>query len=126
MKEVYEYLKEAGTWFLAVAEGGQPHLHPLGNVFLYRDRLYFLTARQQTVSRELHANPRVELCALQGTQWLRVEGNTVLDDAQDARESLLPCADPYNPGGADMERWYLRNCIAALYTGAELVRTWRF
>lgn len=124
MTEAYDFLREAGTWFLATAEGGQPRLRPMGGIGLYRDRVYFMTGSRKAVSRQLHANPRVELCAAQGDTWLRVEGSTVLDSDPAAREAFPPPQALYVPEGAEL--WYLRNCAAALYSGAELVKTWRF
>ena len=126
MREAYDFLQDASIWFLATAERGQPHLRPFGGICLYRDRLYFRTGRSKAVSRQLHANPRVELCALRGEEWLRVEGSTVLDDDPQIRAALPALDERVNPDGADTEFWYLRNCTAVLYNNAEPVKTWRF
>ena len=126
MRELYDFLHSAGVCLLATAEGGQPRLRPIGSFCLFRDRLYFQTVRVKTVSRQLHANPRVELCAMQGQRWLRVEGSAVLEDATEVRAALPTLDRLYRPEGAEAELWYLRNCNAALYEGTELVKTWRF
>lgn len=39
MKEVYEFLKKAGTYYLATVEGDQPRVRPFGTVDLFEDRL---------------------------------------------------------------------------------------
>lgn len=126
MREVYDFLLDAGVWFLATAEGAQPRLRPFDSVWIYRDRLYFVTGRAKAVSRELHANPRVELCALRGDDWLRVEGSTVLDDDPAMREDLPPLPCRFDAAEGGVEYWYLRNCSAAFCTGSELIKTWRF
>ena len=126
MREVYDFLHRAGLCFLAGADGGQPHLRPIGSVRLFRDRLYFQTVRTKPVSRELHANPRVELCAVCGSEWLRLNGSAALEDDPAARAVMPGLEALYNPDGADTELWYLRNCTAALYNGAEMVKSWRF
>ena len=126
MREAYDFLREAGVWFLATSEGGQPRVRPFDSICLCRDRLYFQTGRFTAVSLELHANPRVELCALRGEEWLRIEGSTVLDDSAEARTSMPMHDGRYEPENTEAEHWYLRNCTAALYDGAELVKTWRF
>ena len=126
MREVYDFLHSVSLWFLATVENGQPRLRPFNSMHPYRDRLYFLTVRGKAVSRELHANPRVELCAVKDGRWLRVEGSAVLDDDPEARANLPELEELYNPDKGDVERWYLRNCSAALYEGAELAKTWRF
>lgn len=43
MKEVLEFLKQAGTWYLATDEDGQPHVRPFGTELIYQGRLYFQT-----------------------------------------------------------------------------------
>ena len=126
MREVYDFLHRAGPCFLAVADGGQPHLRPIGSVRLFRDRLYFQTVRKKAVSRELHANPRVELCAVRGSMWLRLNGSAVLDADPAVSDAIPGLYALYNPGGADTELWYLRNCTAALYDGTEIMKLWRF
>lgn len=66
MREIYEFLKKAGTYYLATCENGQPRVRPFGTVNIYKDRLYIQTGRSKAVSRQLHANPRLELCAMLG------------------------------------------------------------
>ena len=130
MKEAYDLLKQAGTYFLATCEEGQPHVRPFGTIHLYRDRLYFQTGKSKTVSRQLRANPRVEICAMLGDKWLRVEGSAVLDDDREARVSMLEAYPSlqamYSPDDGNTEVWYLRNCSAALYSFTEPPKTWKF
>ena len=40
MKEVYEFLNEAGTFFLATTDGNQPRVRPFGVVNIYDNKLY--------------------------------------------------------------------------------------
>lgn len=126
MREVYDFLHSAGPCILASTDSGQPHLRPLGSVCLYRDRLYFQTLRTKAVSLQLHANPRVELCAVRGSEWLRLNGSAALDDDSAAHDAMPGLEQLYNPDGAETELWYLRNCAAVLYHGAEMVKSWRF
>jgi len=126
MREVYDFLQSTGPCFLASSADGQPHLRPIGSVCLFRERFCFQTVRTKAVSRELHANPRVELCAVRGSMWLRLNGSAVLDDDPAVRDAIPGLYALYNPGGADTELWYLRNCTAALYDGTEIMKLWRF
>ena len=63
MQKVYEFLKEAGTYYLATVDGDQPRVRPFGTVHLFEGRLYIQTGKSKPVSRQLHANPKAELCA---------------------------------------------------------------
>jgi len=108
MKEVYDLLCTADICFLAVCEGSQPHLHPFDAFFLHKDRLYFCTGRAEAVTRLLHLNPRLELCAVLEDGRLCVEGSAVLDTDRAVRSALIS-------GDDDDELWYLRNCTLTRY-----------
>jgi len=130
MNEIYEMLKAAGHYFLATCEDGQPHVRPFGTIHLYRGRLYFQTGKAKAVSRQLHENPKLELCAMVGKDWLRIEGSAVLDDEREARVSMLDAYPSlqamYSPDDGNTEVWYLRNCTATLYSFTEPPKTWKF
>ena len=130
MNEIYELLKSAGHYFLATSEDGQPHVRPFGTVHIYRDRLYFQTGKSKAVSRQLHANPRLEICAMIGRDWLRIEGTAVLDDDRAARVSMLEAypslQSRYDPDDGNTEVWYLRTCTATRYSFTEPPKTWKF
>lgn len=80
MQEVYEFLKKCGTYYLATVDGDQPHVRPFGTVNLFEGNLYIQTGKVKAVSREMTANPKVELCAFDGETWLRVSAKAVEDD----------------------------------------------
>jgi len=113
MKEVYDLLCAADVCFLAVCEGSQPHLNPFDAFFFHKDRLYFRTGRAETVTRLLHLNPRLELCAVLEDGHLCVEGSAVLDNDRAVRSALLAEDD-------DAALWYLRNCtLTRCFPGEE-------
>ena len=89
MQEVYEFLKAAGTYYLATSEDGQPRVRPFGTVNLFDGKLYIKTGRVKAVSRQMHENPRIEICAMHEGKWLRVEASAALDDRREARVSML-------------------------------------
>ena len=41
------------------------------------------------ISKQIHANPKVEICAFKNGEWLRVAGELVEDDRREARQSLM-------------------------------------
>ncbi|HJI77691.1 MAG TPA: pyridoxamine 5'-phosphate oxidase family protein [Clostridiales bacterium] len=89
MQEVYEFLKKCGTYYLATVEGDQPHVRPFGTVNLFEGKLYIQTGKVKAVSKEMAANPKVELCAFDGETWLRVSATAVEDDRVEARQDML-------------------------------------
>ena len=89
MREVYEFLKQCGTYYLATVDGDQPRVRPFGTVDIFEDRLYIQTGKSKDVSKQIHANPKVELCAFSGGKWLRVAGRLVRDDRVEAKRHML-------------------------------------
>ena len=95
MDKVYEFLKQAQVYFLATAEGDQPRVRPFGTVDIFEGRLYIQTGKSKSVSRQLQANPKAELCAFRDGRWLRVSGELKRDDrhrgalVQERRGDLL-------------------------------------
>jgi len=89
MNEIYEFLKKAGTYYLATVEGDQPRVRPFGTVEVFEGRLYIQTGKRKAVSRQLAANPKAELCAFADGRWLRVAGELVPDDRLEAKKHML-------------------------------------
>ena len=116
MERVYNFLKEAGTYYLATVEGDQPRVRPFGTILLYEGRLYIQTGKSKKVSRQLAANPKAEICAYKDGEWLRVSGTLVEDDRREVKTAML---DEYpNLRGAYIEDdgntqvWYLERATA--------------
>ena len=89
MNEVYEFLKAAKTYYLATVEGDQPRVRPFGTVDIFEDKLYIQTGKIKPVSKQIRANPKVEICAFKDGTWLRVSGELVRDDRVEAKAHML-------------------------------------
>lgn len=89
MKRVYDFLKEAGTYYLATMDGDQPRVRPFGTVNVFEDKLYIQTGKEKAVAKQIAANPKVEICAMKGDEWIRVAATLVEDDRVEAQESML-------------------------------------
>ncbi len=90
MEEVYKFLKEkAPTYYLATSDGDQPRVRPFGTVDIFEDKLYIQTGKSKDVYKQIMANPKVELCACAGMEWLRIAGELVPDDRTEAKKHML-------------------------------------
>jgi uncharacterized pyridoxamine 5'-phosphate oxidase family protein len=89
MNEIYEFLKQAGTYYLATVEGDQPRVRPFGTVDLFEGRLYIQTGKVKPVSKQIHANPKVEICAFMEGKWIRVAGELAADERVEAKKHML-------------------------------------
>jgi uncharacterized pyridoxamine 5'-phosphate oxidase family protein len=120
MDEVYEFLKKVGTYYLATVEGDQPRVRAFGTIDLFEGRLYLQTGRSKDVSKQIAANPQVELCAFDGEQWLRVTATLVDDPRVEAQQHLLDAypelAGMYKAGDGNSQVLYLKDATATFTT----------
>ena len=116
MKRVVDFLKSAGTYYLATVDGDQPRVRPFGTVNVFEGKLYIQTGKVKDVSRQIHANPKVEICAFKDGQWLRVAGELVEDDRREARVAMLDAypdlKNMYSPDDGNTEVFYIKDATA--------------
>jgi len=130
MREVYDFLKQCGTYYLATVEGDQPRVRPFGTADIFEDRLYIQTGKSKEVSRQIQANPKVELCAFAGGRWLRVAGTLVRDDRIEAKRHMLDSHPSlkamYSAEDDNTEVLYFKDATATFSSFTEAPKTIRF
>lgn len=89
MERVVKFLKEAEKYYLATVEGDQSRVRPFGTAHIFEGKLDIQTGKVKDISKQIHANPKVEICAFKNGEWLRVAGELVEDDRREARQSLM-------------------------------------
>jgi uncharacterized pyridoxamine 5'-phosphate oxidase family protein len=89
MERIVDFLKEAQVYYLATVEGDQPRVRPFGTAHIFNGKLYIQTGKVKDVSKQIAANPKVEICAFKDGEWLRVAGTLVEDDSAQAKQSIL-------------------------------------
>lgn len=89
MNEVFEYLRNCDTFYLATMEGDQPRLRPFGAVSSFEGKLYIITNNQKSVYRQMLANPKVEICGMVDGTWIRVAGEVKEDLRREARLAMM-------------------------------------
>ncbi|MBQ8950823.1 MAG: pyridoxamine 5'-phosphate oxidase family protein [Eubacterium sp.] len=116
MEKVYEFLKDAQTYYLATVDGDQPRVRPFGTVNIFEGKLYIQTGKSKDVSKQLHANPKAEICAFKDGVWLRVAGELIEDDRREARASMLDAypnlRSMYSEDDGNTEVFYIQNATA--------------
>ena len=130
MREVYEFLKKCGTYYLATVEGDQPRVRPFGTVDIFEDRLYIQTGKVKDVSKQIQANPRVEICAFAEGKWLRVAGTLVRDDRLEPKVHMLDSYPAlkamYSAEDGNTEVLYFKDATATFSSFTEPPKTVRF
>ena len=116
MERVAKFLKDAGTYYLATVDGDQPRVRPFGTANIFEGKLYIQTGKVKDVSKQIHANPKVEICAFMNGQWLRLAGELVEDDRNEARQSMLDAypslQNMYKADDGNTEVFYITNATA--------------
>jgi uncharacterized pyridoxamine 5'-phosphate oxidase family protein len=97
MDEVYDFLHKVNTYYLATVDGDQPRVRAFGTIDLFEGRLYIQTGKSKDVSKQIAANPKVEICAFDGKKWLRIAATLVNDERIEPQQHLL---DAYPELGA--------------------------
>lgn len=80
ISDISEFLKEAGTFFLATEDGDQPKTRPVSFQMLVNGKLYFGVGKHKDVYAQITQNPKVEICAYKGSDIVRYYGKAVVDD----------------------------------------------
>ena len=118
MERVAAFLKEAETYYLATVEGDQPRVRPFGTAHIFEGKLYIQTGKSKEVSKQIHANPKAEICAFKNGDWIRIACELVEDDRREARASMLDAYPTlrgmYNEDDGNTEVFYLQNATATI------------
>ena len=89
MNEVLDFLKDSGVFYIATIDGDKPRVRPFGAVNIFEGKLYLQTGKVKKVSKQIDANPNVEVCAFNKGKWIRLEGKLVKDERKEAKEAML-------------------------------------
>ena len=116
MQKILDFLKAAGTYYLATMDGDQPRVRPFGTAHIFEGKLYIQTGKVKPTSKQIAANPKVELCAVKDGTWLRLSGELVEDDRVEARKSMLDAypelRSMYDENDGNTQVFYFKNATA--------------
>ncbi len=90
MSRINDYLSEAGVFFLATNDGGQPRCRPLGAHMEMDGKVIFGVGDFKNVYRQLIAEPRCEIVAAKKDgHWMRYTGKAVFETDPKYAEAML-------------------------------------
>ena len=114
--KVYYFLNDAMTYYLATVDGTKPRVRPFGTILLFDGKLYIQTGKVKAVSKQIKANPVVEICACLNGAWLRIETELVEDDNHDAKVAMLEkmpaLKGMYSADDDNMQMFYMKDATA--------------
>lgn len=89
MQMVCGFLKDCGTYYLATVDGDKARVRPFGTAEIIDGKLFMITSKQKDVSKQIQANPNVEICAYGEGRWLRLAGKLVRDERREVKAAML-------------------------------------
>lgn len=120
MKEVFDFLKKCGVYYLATVEGDQPRVRPFGTIDIFEDKLYIQTGKVKEVSKQLQANSKAEICAFADGVWIRVAGKLIRDDRVEPKKHMLDSYPNlkamYSAEDDNTEVLYFEDAVATYYS----------
>lgn len=120
MEEVLNFLRDCGTYYLATVEGDQPRVRPFGTINIFEGKLYIQTGKSKKVSKQIQANPKVEISGTLDWRWIRVSWELVRDERVEAKKSMLDrypeLRGMYDENDHNTEVLYFKNATATIYS----------
>lgn len=121
MKEIMNFLKESGVFFLATVDGNQPRVRPIGFVMEDEGRLVFCTSNDKEMCKQMASNQNVEICCIdKEMNTLRICGKASFCTTPEMQKKALdymPVLDKmYSVGDGKFELYYLESPQAVCQT----------
>lgn len=111
VEKVSDFLDKAKTFYFLTTDGDQPKGRPFGFHLLDGGRLYFGCGTFKNVFKQLEKNPKVEVLAVNGGEFLRYDGvvKIVEDESllEKVRKELPQIMALYDKNGWKMGLFYL-------------------
>ena len=118
MQRVLDFLKKTGFYFLATVDGDQPEVRPFGTAEIIDGKLYIQTGHVKPVAKQIAANPKVAICAYDGSQWLRITATLVEDPRIEIKKAMLDAyptlRSMYNENDGNTAVYYLKEAKATI------------
>jgi len=121
VREVHDFLKGCGHYYLATVEGDQPRVRPFGSLAVFEGKLYIQTGKSKDVSKQMGVNPKIEICAYDGKgAWMRVQAVAVDDPRKEAKQFMLDAhpalKNRYSADDGNTQVLYLKDATARIYS----------
>ena len=130
MNEVWKFLKDCGTYYLATADGDQPRVRPFGTAEIFEDKLYIQTGKKKDCYKQLLANPNAEICCFKDGKWLRIAGKLIPDERIEAKKDMLDknpaLRSMYDENDDNTIVLYFKDAVATFSSFTEAPREIRF
>lgn len=120
MNKAAQFLRDCGTFFLATDDNGQPRVRPFGAVIEYEGKTWICTNNTKNCFKQMIKNPKVEISASKGSEWIRIQGEAVVDSRKEVKQQMLEeipmLKSMYNAEDDKFQVLYLKNAKVGIYS----------
>ena len=125
-EKVDGFLTKAGVFCFLTTDGDQPRGRPFGFHYLDGERIFFLCGSFKHVYAQMKANPRVEVLAVAGDEFLRYDGTVRVAEDETTLQKVKAAMPPrlvemYERNGWEMVIFNLEDGHAELRKMMELI-----
>lgn len=90
-EEILKVIREAGFFFYATTEDGNPRVRPLGYIDEIGGKLVIAISTTKAMAKQTLAKPDFEICASTPEHWIRVKGTAKVVTDTAVAEKVLEC-----------------------------------
>ncbi len=113
VEKVSKFLDDAKVFYFLTTDEGQPKGRPFGFHMLEGDKLFFGCGTFKNVYKQLEKNPKVEVLATVGGEFMRYDGTVKIVKSDEliekVRAAMPQIMDMYDKNGWEMGMFYLEN-----------------
>ncbi|MBQ2479271.1 MAG: pyridoxamine 5'-phosphate oxidase family protein [Erysipelotrichales bacterium] len=125
IQKVYDFLEKAPVFYFLTSVGGQPKGRPFGFKMLEDGKIYFGCGTFKNVFRQLSENPKVEVLAVAGNEFMRYDGTAAIVKDEKLLEKVHAAMPGimalYDKNGWEMGLFYLENGHAEIRGMMDLI-----
>jgi len=101
-----------------------------GTIDMFEDGLYIQTGKVKDVSKQIHNNPNIEICAFKDGDWIRLSCMATEDDRVEVRKHMLDAypmlRNMYDENDGNTEVFRLSECKAIITSFTKEPRAFEF
>jgi uncharacterized pyridoxamine 5'-phosphate oxidase family protein len=89
MERTYNFLKKAGTFYIATVDNDQPRVRPFGAICKCEGKMYICSNNKKDCYKQMLNNNKVEISAMVDNEWIRLTGYVKSDSSKNVKSVML-------------------------------------
>ena len=125
VEKVSEFLSKTQVFYFLTTDGTQPKGRPFGLHLVVDGKIYFGCGTFKNVFKQLTENPKVEILAVNGAEFMRYDGIAAVEKNEKVlnaiRETAPQIMEMYDQNGWEMGVFYLEKGHAEFRNMMDLI-----